>query len=62
MSIRIEELKEQLYHVSESLEEVLDPKREADRNIVSKGLMLFRQNSVSQVKVRDEEVMAQVRM
>ncbi|UKS65030.1 SWIM zinc finger family protein [Rossellomorea marisflavi] len=60
MSIRIEELKEQLYHVSESLEEVLDPKREADRNIVSKGLMLFRQNSVSQVKVRDEEVMAQV--
>ncbi|WJV30728.1 hypothetical protein QTG56_06795 [Rossellomorea sp. AcN35-11] len=60
MSIRIQELKDKLLPMSQSIQGELDPNQDAGRNVVSKGLLLFRQNLVSNVKVRDDEVTAEV--
>ncbi|BCB05897.1 SWIM zinc finger family protein [Bacillus sp. KH172YL63] len=60
MSIRIQELKDKLLPMSQSIQGELDPNQDAGKNVVSKGLLLFRQNLVSNVKVRDEEVTAEV--
>ncbi|PFA68225.1 hypothetical protein CN378_08990 [Bacillus sp. AFS015802] len=60
MSIRIQELKDKLLPMSQSIQGELDPNQDESKNVVSKGLLLFRQNLVSNVKVRDEEVTAEV--
>ncbi|TMU84061.1 hypothetical protein FGG79_18165 [Bacillus sp. BHET2] len=60
MSIRIQELKDKLLPMSQSIQGMLDPNQDESKNVVSKGLLLFRQNLVSNVKVRDEEVTADV--
>jgi SWIM zinc finger len=60
MAIRIEELKDKLIPMSRSIQGELNPGTDEGRNIVSKGLLLFRQNLVSNVKVRDEEASADV--
>ncbi|MFL8937767.1 SWIM zinc finger domain-containing protein [Rossellomorea oryzaecorticis] len=60
MAIRIEELKDKLIPMSRAIQGELNPGTDEGRNIVSKGLLLFRQNLVSNVKVRDEEAIADV--
>ncbi|XXM72883.1 SWIM zinc finger family protein [Lysinibacillus sphaericus] len=60
MAIRIEELKDKLIPMSRAIHGELNPGTDEGRNIVSKGLLLFRQNLVSNVKVRDEEASADV--
>ncbi len=60
MAIRIEELKDKLIPMSRAIQGELNPGTDEGRNIVSKGLLLFRQNLVSNVKVRDEEASADV--
>ncbi|MCA1055146.1 hypothetical protein LCM10_09115 [Rossellomorea aquimaris] len=60
MAIRIEELKDKLIPMSRSIQGELNPGTDDGRNIVSKGLLLFRQNLVSNVKVRDDEASADV--
>ncbi|PFG04373.1 hypothetical protein [Bacillus sp. es.034] len=60
MSIRIQELKDKLLPMSQSIQGELDPNQDESKNVVSKGLLLFRQNLVSNVKVRDDEVSAEV--
>ncbi|OIU67707.1 SWIM zinc finger family protein [Rossellomorea aquimaris] len=60
MAIRIEELKDKLIPMSRAIQGELNPGTDDGRNIVSKGLLLFRQNLVSNVKVRDEEASADV--
>ncbi|QWC22625.1 hypothetical protein KJK41_20620 [Bacillus haikouensis] len=60
MAIRIEELKDKLIPMSRAIQGELNPGTDEGRNIVSKGLLLFRQNLVSNVKVRDEEASANV--
>jgi uncharacterized Zn finger protein len=46
--------------MSRSIQGELNPGTDEGRNIVSKGLLLFRQNLVSNVKVREEEASADV--
>ena len=60
MSIRIQELKDKLIPMSQSIQGELNPGVDEGKNVVSKGLLLFRQNLVSNVKVRDEEAYAEV--
>ncbi|WP_064091905.1 SWIM zinc finger family protein [Rossellomorea aquimaris] len=60
MSIRIQELKDKLLPMSQSIQNELDSSADESKNVVSKGLLLFRQNLVSHVKVREEEVTAEV--
>jgi hypothetical protein len=60
MAIRIEELKDKLIPMCRAIQGELNPGTDEGRNIVSKGLLLFRQNLVLNVKVRDEEASADV--
>ncbi len=60
MSIRLQELEEKLLPVSEYIRSELKATDEESRNVIQKGLLLFRQHLVSNVKVRDEAAFAEV--
>ncbi len=60
MSFQLQELEDKLSPLRQSLEKELLPTREDDQKLVQKGLILFRQHLVSNVKVREDEAIAEV--
>lgn len=52
--------KELIVHAGEQLQDLLSPKLEDDRNLVKKGLMLYRQGSVYNIKIDGHTVSANV--
>ncbi|MBD1382632.1 SWIM zinc finger family protein [Metabacillus arenae] len=52
--------KEQVLHASDQMMNLLSPSNEQDRNLIKKGLILYRQGSVSQVRSQDDLVKARV--